>query len=196
MSYFPWIKASQTYTKKEARAFYDLDLSIPVCLVFGGSQGASFLNEIAPQHLFGLQVIHFAGKGASLQEIRSLYETHRIRAYVQHFESDMNRAYAAADFALCRSGASTLSELITHGLPAVLVPYPYAADQHQRANAKFFCDEVQGGLWMEQSEPLQIRSAIENCLHRLDAFRQSIRFFYQKTGKRVELADLVESLLP
>lgn len=196
VSYFPWIKTAKEYTKEEARAFYGLGDSLPICLVFGGSQGASFLNETAPESLQGFQVIHCAGKGASLEEIRSHYEKKSIRAFVQHFESDMDRAYRAADFALCRSGAATISELITHVLPAVLVPYPHAADQHQRDNAKFFCDEVQGGLWIEQNEPLRLRSAIELCLERLESFRQSIRLFYQKTEKRVELADLVRSLSP
>ncbi len=194
VSYFPWIKTPQVYTKEEAKAFYGLDSSLPVCLVFGGSQGAAFLNGIAPKYLSGFQVIHCAGKGASLEEIRSLYEVSGVRAFVQHFELDMNRAYRAADLALCRSGAATLAELITHALPAVLVPYPHAADQHQKANAKFFCEGVKGGLWVEQSEISQLRFAIESCLCKLSAFRESIRFFYQKTEKRVELADLIRSL--
>ncbi|MBX9745029.1 MAG: UDP-N-acetylglucosamine--N-acetylmuramyl-(pentapeptide) pyrophosphoryl-undecaprenol N-acetylglucosamine transferase, partial [Chlamydiales bacterium] len=130
-SYFPWTKDESAPTKQEALYAYGLDGALPVCLVFGGSQGASFFNENAPLVLSGCQVIHFTGREEAVEKVSSLYQALRIRAFVQSFESNMAKAYAAADFALCRSGAATISELIQHRLPALLVPFPYAADRHQ-----------------------------------------------------------------
>lgn len=193
-SYFPWMKNKVVYTKQEALHAYGLDSSLPVCLVFGGSQGAAFFNETAPFVLSGCQVIHCTGKQEAVENVRSLYQARQIRAFVQSFESDMAKAYAAADFVLSRSGAATISELIQHQLPALLVPFPYAADRHQEVNAKFFCDKAGGGVWLAQRERELLSSKVQECLERRQEFGQSLQLFYQKTKKRIELADLVREI--
>lgn len=194
VSYLPWQQKPCSFTKEEALHFYGLDDSLPVCLVFGGSQGAAFFNEKAPSLLSGFQVIHCTGKKENVPSVQALYEKHQIRAFVQAFEPDMTRAYRAAHFALCRSGAGTLAELIRYQLPAVLIPFPHATDCHQTANARFFCSEVKGGIWLAQTEVSQMRRAIEKCLLNLSSFQDSIRLFYEKSSKRVELADLIQEL--
>src|SRR5262249_50620115 len=109
-------------------------------LVFGGSQGARQINdamiEAAPRlDRTGFEVFHQTGE-ADRERVAAAYAGAGISAQVVAFERDMPTRYAASDIALCRSGALTVAELAMAGLPALLVPYPYAADDHQSANAR------------------------------------------------------------
>ncbi len=119
--------------------------AVPIrLLVFGGSQGAGQLNEamIGAAHALDaqtLEVFHQTGE-ADRERVAQAYAEARIEAEVVAFESDMPRRYRWADVALCRSGALTVAELALAGLPALLVPYPHAADDHQRANARALAD--------------------------------------------------------
>ena len=109
-------------------------------LVFGGSQGARQINdaliaagpELAPEDV---EIFHQTGE-ADLERVRVAYAATSLRAEVVAFEPDMPRRYRWADLAVCRSGALTLAELTLAGLPSLLVPYPFAADDHQAANAQ------------------------------------------------------------
>src|SRR5262245_56717009 len=110
-------------------------------LVFGGSQGAHRLNQamlqVAPllvAHQPHLSLGHQTGE-ADCTAVAQAYAQMGLQAEVQPFLHDMADRYHWADLVLCRAGASTLAELTTCGKPAVLVPYPYAADDHQRHNA-------------------------------------------------------------
>jgi UDP-N-acetylglucosamine--N-acetylmuramyl-(pentapeptide) pyrophosphoryl-undecaprenol N-acetylglucosamine transferase len=110
-------------------------------LVSGGSAGAHHLNEAVLAALErlgavarGWDVTHQTGS-ADLEAVRARYAALGLPARVEPFIEDMGAAYAAADLAVARAGAMTCSELAATGLPAVLVPYPYAADDHQRRNA-------------------------------------------------------------
>jgi UDP-N-acetylglucosamine--N-acetylmuramyl-(pentapeptide) pyrophosphoryl-undecaprenol N-acetylglucosamine transferase len=111
-------------------------------LVFGGSQGAHRLNagvlEALPE-LGGrreqVQFVHATGE-KDLETVRQGYRTHGVQAAAEPFFEEMALAYQAADFAVCRAGAGTVFELAALGLPALLVPYPHAANDHQRANAE------------------------------------------------------------
>ena len=193
--YFPWIGTQSKHTSGEARRFYGLDFSRPVCLVFGGSQGASFLNESAPLVLSECQVIHLTGKEESVDLVRERYRQKGIKAYVLGFEREMGRAYAAADFALCRSGAGTTAELLSHQIPAVMVPYPHAADDHQSANARLFCETAKGGIWISQMRSDQLQSAVVECMNRLGDFKQSLQAFHQNKETRVGFPSLIRELL-
>ena len=109
-------------------------------LVFGGSQGAHQINEAMRQVARGLdpreiEIFHQTG-AADREDVAAAYARTGIRAEVVDFEPDMPRRYQWADLAVCRSGALTVAELAMAGLPALLVPFPHAADDHQRANAQ------------------------------------------------------------
>lgn len=111
-------------------------------LVFGGSQGAQSINAALPAtvaklvaNISGLRVIHQTGRGAD-EAVRESYRQIGVEADVHEFIDDMGAAYGAADLVVCRSGATTLAELAAVGKAAILVPYPKAADDHQRANAE------------------------------------------------------------
>jgi UDP-N-acetylglucosamine--N-acetylmuramyl-(pentapeptide) pyrophosphoryl-undecaprenol N-acetylglucosamine transferase len=86
-----------------------------------------------------LQVIHQTGD-KDYAEVQEAYRREGFAAEVTPFLHDMDRAYTAADLVLCRAGASTLFELMAMGKPAILVPYPYAANDHQTLNARTLVD--------------------------------------------------------
>jgi len=113
-------------------------------LVLGGSQGAKALNETVPKaiallkdRVAGLSVLHQAGREREV-EARVLYESLGLsgKARVTPFIDDMADALASADLVIARAGASTLGELCAVGRPSILVPYPFAADDHQLKNAR------------------------------------------------------------
>ncbi|HEB89092.1 MAG TPA: undecaprenyldiphospho-muramoylpentapeptide beta-N-acetylglucosaminyltransferase [Deltaproteobacteria bacterium] len=109
-------------------------------LVFGGSQGSRQLNEVVPEALSRLarnavEVFHQTGE-ADRESVAKRYAELGIPAEITAFERDMPGRYAWADLAICRAGALTIAELALAGMPALLVPYPFAADDHQTANAR------------------------------------------------------------
>ena len=108
-------------------------------LVMGGSAGAHAINEMVLQaacslHGAALHITHLAGV-ADESFIQRCYENAGVEADVHEFVQEMAPLYEAADLAICRSGASTCAELGVFGVPALLIPYPYAASDHQTANA-------------------------------------------------------------
>jgi len=110
-------------------------------LVFGGSQGAARLNAVVPAALAELpqalrpEVLHQTGR-TGLDETVAAYRSRGIEADVRPFIDDMAGAYGWADLAVCRAGALTVAELAAAGVPAVLVPFPAAVDDHQTRNAE------------------------------------------------------------
>ena len=114
--------------------------------IFGGSQGANRLNRAMGEALIHLRelkgrlrIIHQTGD-KDYPAVQEAYRREGFEAEVHPFIHDMDRAYAAADLVLCRAGATTLFELMAMGKPAILVPYPYAANDHQTLNAKTLVD--------------------------------------------------------
>ena len=114
-------------------------------LVTGGSQGARALNLLLPEALTllppdpGFEVRHQAGKNRD-DETRGAYRKAGIEAEISEFIDDMAEAYGWADIVVCRSGALTVSELAAAGVAAILVPFPYAVDDHQTRNAEFLVE--------------------------------------------------------
>jgi UDP-N-acetylglucosamine--N-acetylmuramyl-(pentapeptide) pyrophosphoryl-undecaprenol N-acetylglucosamine transferase len=114
-------------------------------LIMGGSLGAQALNEMLPEALAMMDpearplVRHQAGRGKT-EAARAAYQAAGVDAEVTEFIGDVAQALAWADVAICRAGALTVSELAAAGLGAILVPYPYAVDDHQTANARVLAD--------------------------------------------------------
>lgn len=117
-------------------------------LIIGGSAGARRLNQTLPYAFASLnqqadsalsfcrlRILHQTGKAAHA-EVTQVYAQLGVKAEVIAFIESMDTAYAAADLVICRAGATTVAELTALGKPAIFVPYPYAADDHQRANAE------------------------------------------------------------
>jgi UDP-N-acetylglucosamine--N-acetylmuramyl-(pentapeptide) pyrophosphoryl-undecaprenol N-acetylglucosamine transferase len=118
-------------------------------LVFGGSAGAHRLNAVVPSAISRLgrpvEVVHQTGE-RDREEVTEAYRSRGIAASVQPFIDDMAAEYQRADLAICRAGATTIAELTAFGVPAILVPYPFAAGDHQRRNAAALVDA--GAAWM------------------------------------------------
>jgi len=111
-------------------------------LVIGGSLGAKALNEAVPPALAAMpeaqrpRVVHQAG-AQHLDAVRAGYAAQGVSGEVIAFIDDMAARYAQADVVVCRAGAMTVAELAAAGVPGILVPFPYAVDDHQTANARF-----------------------------------------------------------
>lgn len=112
-------------------------------LVVGGSLGAQALNEAVPRALALLSarptVVHQAGE-KHIDTLRANYEAAGVQGELVAFIDDMARRYAEADLVICRAGAVTIAELSAGGMASVLVPFPFAVDDHQSANARFLAD--------------------------------------------------------
>ena len=159
-------------------------------LIFGGSQGATQINEAmiqaAPRlDATAFEIFHQTG-ATDRKRVADAYAAASLRAQVVAFEPDMPKRYADADLAICRAGALTVAELGMAGLPALLVPYPHAADDHQAANAQacesaasarvlpsrpLEADDIVGALTEFLRDPDQLRamSAAASKLARPDA---------------------------
>jgi len=114
-------------------------------LVVGGSLGAQALNEALPKALAMIdeavrpQVIHQTGK-RHFETVQQLYAQAGVQAEVRAFLDDMANQYAQADVVICRAGALTIAELAAAGAASVLVPFPFAVDDHQTRNARFLSE--------------------------------------------------------
>lgn len=159
------------WTRTDARRSLALDDGSPVLLVFGGSKGAHSINTAVLANLHTLlqkvQVVHISGGSdwQSVQAIAGQLDTGEASRYhpFQYLEEQMGAALASADLVLSRAGASTLGEFPFFGLPAVLVPYPYAW-RYQKVNADYLVQH--GAAVMIEDERLSdlLVSTVNNLL--------------------------------
>ncbi len=164
-SAFPQAKVCVTGNPVRAEiSNLDCDRKLPAAgerplriLIIGGSQGALFLNENIPALLaevaaagLQLQIRHQVGK-RDPEPVAKAYADRGLDAEIVTYIDDMAAAYRWADFGVTRAGSGTVSELAAAALPALLVPFPYAAGDHQAANAEAFA-AAGGGLWERQEK--------------------------------------------
>jgi len=165
-----------------AREKLGLRPDLTTLLVMGGSQGASGINQaiiksLPALHDVPLQVIHLSG-ARDERLVADNYQRENIPAYVSAFHHRMEEIYSAADLTVARSGAASLAEFAFFGLPGILIPYPYAADDHQSRNAQIFVQanaaillkesELSGNLLARKIKDLvgdmqKVRRMSENC---------------------------------
>lgn len=143
----PIRSAFGTATRDEGCRRFNLDIARPVLVVTGASQGARTVNEavtrVWPEFLSrhpAWQLLHLSGP-ADEPAVRAAYAAAKAPATVMAFTHEMHLALAAADLVVSRAGASTLAELTALGRASILLPYPYARDRHQHANAQVLVDE-------------------------------------------------------
>ena len=135
--------------KKETDAKKKTGAKKKTILILGGSQGAQAINNLFPKvvgTLSGevikeLKIIHQTGD-KDVEGVRRAYDIINIEAQVEPFFTNMASVYSQADLVVSRAGATTLAEISVLGIPAILIPYPYAADNHQEKNGDYY---VQGG---------------------------------------------------
>ncbi|MGI9114345.1 MAG: undecaprenyldiphospho-muramoylpentapeptide beta-N-acetylglucosaminyltransferase [Chthoniobacterales bacterium] len=150
--FFPKVKTEVTGTpirtelqridRKVAREQLGLATDLTTLLVMGGSQGASGINKAMikaapslPQST--LQIIHLTGAREE-KLVADNYRRANLRAFVAAFHHQMQELYSASDFVVARSGAASLAEIAAFALPSILIPFPFAADDHQARNAEVF----------------------------------------------------------
>jgi UDP-N-acetylglucosamine--N-acetylmuramyl-(pentapeptide) pyrophosphoryl-undecaprenol N-acetylglucosamine transferase len=183
--------------KEQACARYGFDSGKLTLLAFGGSQGAKKLNETFQEAVILLkdklppfQVLHFTGPNEGA--IRERYQQAGIQAYTAPFEPRIEYAWQAADAVVCRSGAGTVAEQIEFEVPGVLVPYPYATDQHQDHNADFVVEKVKLGVKMRESQmtPQNLAEALQAQIEHRDLLRRNAQD-YKKTRAHKEFKEIV-----
>lgn len=178
--------------------YFGLQSSKTTLLVFGGSQGAARLNTLVLEAMAQLkqcQVLHFTGNEERSAEAKKRYQELQIPACVKSFEPHMDRAMKISDLAITRAGASTILELIEYELPALLVPFPHATDDHQEKNGAHFVSLVKAGKMYKESElgPVFLADAILKQLSCLQEMKNNI-IEYKKAHQVQYLAEVIESV--
>jgi len=183
-----------------AKGSFALDPDLPVVLVIGGSRGAHAVNEVMIKMMKErkgagekVQFLHQTGK-ADVEAVSQAYRQAKVRAVVKPYLYDMASAYEAADLAISRAGAIALSELCAAGLPSLLIPFPYASDDHQRKNAQVL-ERLGAARVLLQGEltPARLYGELEELLENPEKLKQMGRAALESA--RPEAAkDLVDDL--
>ncbi|MDR4508811.1 MAG: undecaprenyldiphospho-muramoylpentapeptide beta-N-acetylglucosaminyltransferase [Candidatus Brocadiaceae bacterium] len=179
---------------------FGLSSSKKTILIMGGSQGAHAINEVIARSLpkleslsGELQMIHCTGEH-DFQHIQAEYKQTNIQAFVSVFLNDMGLALNMADLVICRAGAMTIAEITAIGIPVVLIPYPYATDNHQYWNAMEI--EKNGGGYLLQQIDLTPDKIIETIM---DVFinkerYERMRMFNRSIGIPNAAASVVDNM--
>ncbi|MGH7944152.1 MAG: UDP-N-acetylglucosamine--N-acetylmuramyl-(pentapeptide) pyrophosphoryl-undecaprenol N-acetylglucosamine transferase [Opitutaceae bacterium] len=188
-------------SQSAARNALGLDLNQRLLVILGGSQGAAALNNWARSQLHLL-----AGEGIQLYVVTGLDKGHEgvverktrtgaaIRSVFMPFSDRIAELMSAADLVVSRAGAGTLAELIRCETPAILVPYPQAADDHQRANADYF-ERQGGGIVIAQEQLGQLHAEVLDVIFNdwlLRKFRGNLQRMDRANSLDLMLRDLEE----
>ena len=172
-------------------------------LVLGGSGGAQSLNENVPRALYrirsrldGWHVLHQSGE-QGVGATRGLYRKLALEATVVDFTAEMPSMLAAAELAVCRAGGTTLAELTVAGVPAVLVPYPHATDDHQRHNAEMFARAGAAVMLDERAVVGRLDDHLSQAISQLlgDAARRRRMAAAMRRFGRADAAEQVAAML-
>lgn len=190
--------------REEARRQLGVDPRLKFLVLLGGSQGSAVLNDwaatVAPALAEeGVQLWCVTGLGqaqAAVREFRSRRGT-LVRAWSEPFTDRVGVLFSAADLVVSRAGAGTIAELIRCETPAILVPYPHAADNHQWANARHF-EQQGGGFALDQSAAGRLRQEVLDVLFNdwlLNKFRENLHRMARENSTAVIVQDLEELAL-
>jgi UDP-N-acetylglucosamine--N-acetylmuramyl-(pentapeptide) pyrophosphoryl-undecaprenol N-acetylglucosamine transferase len=168
--------------RANARRQLGLQEDLPTLLVMGGSQGASGINQALIKALpflqgVPLQVIHLSG-ARDERLVADNYRRENVPAYIGAFHHRMEEVYSASDLVVARAGAASLAEFASFSLPGILIPFPYATDDHQTRNAEIYA-HADAAILFKQSEisgeslarkirelmqsPQRLQQMAENC---------------------------------
>jgi UDP-N-acetylglucosamine--N-acetylmuramyl-(pentapeptide) pyrophosphoryl-undecaprenol N-acetylglucosamine transferase len=155
-----------TLSKEESRTSFGLEKDRKTLLIIGGSLGALSINKAISKNLQKLlnediQIIWQTGKTYIETAKKAVTEVQTSRVYVSDFIYEMDKAYAAADFVISRAGALSVSELSVVAKPAILVPFPFAAEDHQTKNAESL-SKNNAAILIKDSE---ISDKVEEIIH-------------------------------
>ncbi|HVU23514.1 MAG TPA: UDP-N-acetylglucosamine--N-acetylmuramyl-(pentapeptide) pyrophosphoryl-undecaprenol N-acetylglucosamine transferase [Opitutus sp.] len=189
----------------EARAAFGFDPNQKLLVVFGGSQGATALNEwlrneFAALAAEGVQACCITGLDKGRDEVVEFASRDGApaKALFLSFCDRVAELLSAADLVVSRAGAGTISELMRCTTPAILVPFPQAADDHQRANAAYF-ERQGGGIVIEQAALPRLRAEVLDMIFNdalLRKFRGNLQRMDRANSLEFMLADLEEITAP
>src|SRR3954464_5097611 len=183
-----------------ARAELGIDPAQKLLVVMGGSQGASNLNQWTEQNLaaFALEGIQLycvtgMGKGTAVgrREVRGK-NGQVVHAWFEAFSDRVGVLLSAADLVLSRAGAGTIAELVRCETPAILIPYPHAADNHQWANATYF-EQQGGGVVVPEDSIASLKQEVLDVIFNdwlLNKFRGNLRRMSQENSIDIIVHDL------
>lgn len=165
--------------------------NLQTVIFLGGSQGASFINELALKLALklsekGVKLIHQCGD-KDLRKCQEFYENLGIKADCFAFSENLEEKMNKADVAISRAGASTVFELCANALPAVFIPYPFAAKNHQYFNAKFLLDKALCQIFTQaelKNEEVLFQSLFALNLEQISS---ELMNFTQKNGAEILL---------
>ncbi len=194
------------WDKQKAIQVFGLRSDLPVLLVYGGSSGARSINRallsVLPELLKEMQIIHLSGKldWAEIESAREQLSRHsgqeadlaqRYRAF-PYLHAEMGAALVAADLVVSRAGASTLGEFPQAGLPAVLVPYPYAW-RYQKVNADYLVQRGAAVIVADEDLPQRLAPVVRELMQNAAKREQMRQAMYAL--KRPEAAQSIAGLL-
>ena len=168
--------------------------NIKTIMFLGGSQGAKAINELALKLAptlkeKNIKIIHQAGE-RNIEEVKKTYEEIGIDAEVFGFSTKISDYMQEADFAIARSGASTLWELSAMACPALYIPYPYAAGDHQFYNAKFLVDH--DVAWIMRESELDHEKVIALLDENMKEKSEKLQQLIEKNGA-LQIAELLKT---
>jgi UDP-N-acetylglucosamine--N-acetylmuramyl-(pentapeptide) pyrophosphoryl-undecaprenol N-acetylglucosamine transferase len=195
----------RVWDRTQAYQTLGLNADLPTLLVYGGSKGARTINQALikalPELLAEMQIIHITGRASwpELENSRPALppeQTARYHAY-PYLHEELGAAMSVADLMLSRAGASTLGELPMFGLPAVLVPYPYAW-RYQRVNADYLAKSGAAVVIENTDLPAEIIPVVRGLMsnpQRRNQMRQAMSALYHPQAAQT-IANLIKNLSP
>ncbi len=169
---------------------------IKTIIFLGGSQGASFINELAISlapilNKKDIKIIHQTGY-KDYEKVKNFYLKNNIKADFFEFESNIIQKIKKADLAISRAGASTLFELTANNLPAIYIPYPYAAGDHQYYNAKFLSNKNASFVYRQSEIKKEL---ILNILNKnLKEYSQNLAKINKKNGAQYIVDEILKEI--
>ncbi len=201
LSGYPLRADLSNWSREKATQRFGLDSTKPTLLVTGGSKGARSINLAVLKHLNELldvaQIIHITGSldwplvEKTAQELPAQLQS---RYHAMPYSHEMGAALAAADLVVSRAGASTLGEYPMFGLPAVLVPYPYAW-RYQKVNADFLAERNAAVILQDELLEDKLLSVIKDLLldkNKLETMRTAMKKLSHPNAAKVIASQLVE----
>lgn len=199
MSY-PVRQNMQIYSRSEAAEFFGLNPAKKVLFAFGGSQGAgsinsSLLNCYKKVTDSGIQIIWQTGE-TYFEKVNSEVLNNKNIKVLKYIDK-IDRAYSACDLVICRAGISTIMELAGFGLASILVPYPFASENHQEKNAQAVADKSAGEILLDKELNDKIEGTILDLINdenRLQNYRKNITSLADKNAA-AKIAEMLIELV-
>ncbi len=178
--------------------------TFPTLLILGGSQGARSINQamvgaapLLAKEFPNLKILHQTGK-ADFEEVQKAYQSNKVNAEVYDFVHHIHELYLQADLIICRSGAGTITEIELLGKPALFIPFPYAADDHQRWNALELVEQGAGRIILNRELSAERLAAdVKNLLSSPTALQEmgDKARHLAKPNARAQIVEVCEKIL-